>query len=211
MEPSHNFYFKDFFNKKFHVSLVKFQVLLRKRESATCKKGVLTNFANFTGKHLCWSFFIKKRLQYRYFPVKFAKFIKTPILNNICERLFLKRSLIILIYNSQSPYINMVNALVFTLTKKHPNHFSLNILKLTFSLPFLHNLRFRSMLIIYLYPEQFFLVHTSEIPIKIFNLIKFSVPRNKVKSIWIHSHTIVMKVQRKTFCRPPTYINYFQF
>ena len=37
------------------------------------KKSVLKNFANFTGKHLC-------------IPVKFAKFLGTPILKNICER-----------------------------------------------------------------------------------------------------------------------------
>ena len=43
-------------------------------EAVVCKIGVLKNFANFTGKHLCWSLFlinlqakalnfIKKRLQ----------------------------------------------------------------------------------------------------------------------------------------------------
>ena len=32
--------------------------------------------------------FIKKRLQHRCFPVKFAKFLRTPTLKNICERLF---------------------------------------------------------------------------------------------------------------------------
>ena len=47
---------------------------------------VLKNFANFTGKHLCWSLFLKKfltlfltllkTLQYRCFPVKFAKKFK---------------------------------------------------------------------------------------------------------------------------------------
>ena len=37
------------------------------------KRGVLKNFANFTGKHAC----IKKRSQHRYFPVKFAKFWRT--------------------------------------------------------------------------------------------------------------------------------------
>ena len=47
-----------------------------------CKKVVLRNFANFTGKHLCWSFFlielpevcsfIKKRLRQRCFPEEFA-------------------------------------------------------------------------------------------------------------------------------------------
>ena len=49
---------------------------------------VLKMFVNFTGKHLCWRLFllkfqascnrIKKRLQHRCFPVKFAKFFKTP-------------------------------------------------------------------------------------------------------------------------------------
>ena len=50
------------------------------------KKNVLKNFANFTGKHLCWSLFfnkvtglracsfIKKSLQHRCVPVKLAKF-----------------------------------------------------------------------------------------------------------------------------------------
>ena len=33
--------------------------------------------------------FIKKRLQHRCFPVKFRKFLKTPTLKNICERLLL--------------------------------------------------------------------------------------------------------------------------
>ena len=51
-----------------------------------CKKDVLTNFASFTRKHLCWSLFlikfnrnnfIKKRIQYRCFLVKFAKFFRT--------------------------------------------------------------------------------------------------------------------------------------
>ena len=60
------------------------------------KKGVFfRNFANFSGKHLCWSLFlrasnfIKKRLQHRCFPAKFAKFLKTSILKNIWERLLL--------------------------------------------------------------------------------------------------------------------------
>ena len=47
-------------------------------------------FANFTVKHLCWSLFfdkvigwkacsfIKKRLRHRFFPVKFAKSLRTP-------------------------------------------------------------------------------------------------------------------------------------
>ena len=57
------------------------------------KIGVLKSFSNFTGKHLCWSLFLKncrlkncsfitKRLQHRCFPVKFANFFK--------ERIFLQ-------------------------------------------------------------------------------------------------------------------------
>ena len=62
------------------------------------KKGVLKNFAIFTRKYLCWSLFdvfwvnfIKKRLQHRYFPVNITKFLRTPILKNIWERLHLKQ------------------------------------------------------------------------------------------------------------------------
>ena len=51
------------------------------------KIGALKNFANFTGKHLCWNFllicscnFIKKRLQHRYLCEIFKKtvFYRTP-------------------------------------------------------------------------------------------------------------------------------------
>ena len=51
------------------------------------KKGVLKNFANFTGKHLCQSLFfnkvrpgtlLKRGLWHRCFPVNFAKFLRTP-------------------------------------------------------------------------------------------------------------------------------------
>ena len=66
-----------------------------------CKKGVLENFSSFTGKHLCWSLYLiklqvfmpatlLKTLQHRYFHVKFTKFLRTLILKNICQRLFLQ-------------------------------------------------------------------------------------------------------------------------
>ena len=62
------------------------------------KKAVLKNFAIFTVKHLRWSLlfagclqhnFIKKRLQHRCFPVNIAKYLRTPFLKKICERLLL--------------------------------------------------------------------------------------------------------------------------
>ena len=66
--------------------------------------GVLKNFAMFTGKHLCWSLFfnkyaglkacnfIKKRLQHRFFPVKFAKILRTPFFTEHVRWLLLEIS-----------------------------------------------------------------------------------------------------------------------
>ena len=50
----------------------------------------LQNLAIFTGKHLCWRFFlinfIKKRLQHRCFPVNIAKCLSTAFyIEYICE------------------------------------------------------------------------------------------------------------------------------
>ena len=57
-------------------------------------KGVLRNFAKFTGKHLCQSLFfnkiaslrpatlLRKRLWHRCFPVNFVKFLRTPFIRN---------------------------------------------------------------------------------------------------------------------------------
>ena len=64
------------------------------------KSSFFLSFAKFAGKH-CWNLFcnevaglrpatlLKRRLQHRYFPVNIAKLLRTPILKNICERLFL--------------------------------------------------------------------------------------------------------------------------
>ena len=55
------------------------------------KKALLTFFANFIGKPVLNSHFntVAVLEAYRCSPGKFAKFLKTPILKNICERLFL--------------------------------------------------------------------------------------------------------------------------
>ena len=69
------------------------------------KKGVLRHFAKLTGKHLCQSHFfnkvaglrpatlLKKRLWDSGFPVNFAKFLRTPSLQNTFGRLLLDISL----------------------------------------------------------------------------------------------------------------------
>ena len=54
------------------------------RPEVFCKKVVLKNFAEFTGKHLCQSLFFNNVAGLskgeRRFPVNFAKFLRTPIL-----------------------------------------------------------------------------------------------------------------------------------
>ena len=64
------------------------------------KKGVHRNFTKFTGKHLCQSIFfnkvaghcnfIKMKLWHRCFPMNFAKFLRTPFLQNTSGRLLLE-------------------------------------------------------------------------------------------------------------------------
>ena len=61
------------------------------RSEVFCEKGLLNNFAKFTGKHKCQSLsfnkvarlrpatFLKKRLWYKCFPVNFAEFLRTSI------------------------------------------------------------------------------------------------------------------------------------
>ena len=65
------------------------------------EKSVLKNFVKSTGKHLCHSPFfnkvaglepatlLKKRLWYKCFPVNFAKFLRTPFLQNTYGQLLL--------------------------------------------------------------------------------------------------------------------------
>ena len=73
----------------------------RNHQRCSVKKGVLGNFATFTGKHLCQSLFFnkvgglrpaalsKKTLWHRCFPVNFEKFQRTPFLQKSSGRLYL--------------------------------------------------------------------------------------------------------------------------
>ena len=54
-----------------------------------CKKGVLRNFAKFKGKYLQAATLLKKRLWHRYFPVNFAKFLRTLFFTEHFQWLFL--------------------------------------------------------------------------------------------------------------------------
>ena len=67
------------------------------------KKAVLKNFATFTEKRLCWSFFLikiqafwpatflKKRLQHRLFSCENCEILRAPLFLYICKRLLLLR------------------------------------------------------------------------------------------------------------------------
>ena len=71
------------------------------RPEVFCTKGVLKNFAKFTGKRLCQSLFfneatdlrpatlLKKRLWHKRFPVDFAKFLRTPFFTEHLQWLLL--------------------------------------------------------------------------------------------------------------------------
>ena len=87
--------------------------LIKNRSSdrrCSVRKDVLINFAKFTGKHLCQRLFfnkvagprpatlLKKRLWDRYFPVNFAKFLRTPFLKNTSCGYFYKKCLELAFY-----------------------------------------------------------------------------------------------------------------
>ena len=71
--------------------------LRNSHQRCSVKKGLLKNFANFTGKHLCWSLFLIELLDFIKTLSKRdsntgvflwnVKFLKTLILKNIFERL----------------------------------------------------------------------------------------------------------------------------
>ena len=79
----------------------------RSHPEVFCEKGVLRNFAKFTGKHLCQSLFLnkvvglrpaallKKRLWHKCFPANFAKYLRTPLLPKNHSRLLVERITVI--------------------------------------------------------------------------------------------------------------------
>ena len=77
------------------------------------KKGVLKNFTKFTRKHLCQNLFfnkvaglrpatfLKKRFWHRCFPVNFAKFSRTRLLQNPSGRLLLNHNITFRFHSSK--------------------------------------------------------------------------------------------------------------
>ena len=62
----------------YKVYMDKYLASTQKQSEVFCKKGILRNFAKFTGKHPAT--LLKKRLWHRCFPVNFAKFLRVPLL-----------------------------------------------------------------------------------------------------------------------------------
>ena len=84
--------------KRFLWLWMKYSIHRSSRSQIFFKMGVLKNFSNFTGKHLCRNLFLItlqawrlatlwKRDSHNCFPVRFENFFRTPILKNVCERL----------------------------------------------------------------------------------------------------------------------------
>ena len=88
------------------VFAITIQMTIRSsHQRCSVRKGVLRNFTKFTGKHLCQVVFfnkvagpepatlLKKRLWHSFFPVNFAKFLRTPFSQNSSGRLLLDTQL----------------------------------------------------------------------------------------------------------------------
>ena len=90
------FLLKFHFSSRYSGSGKQFRVFTCRSSHQRCsvKIGVLRNFAKVTGKHLCQSLFfnkvaglrsanlLKMSLWHRYFPVNFAKFLRTLFLTD---------------------------------------------------------------------------------------------------------------------------------
>ena len=72
-------------------------------------------FNKVAGLQVCNS--IKKRLQHRCFPLKFAKFSRTPILKIICKQLLLKSTAASLVTEGSSVLQLYIRNLVSSLKK----------------------------------------------------------------------------------------------
>ena len=66
-------------------------ILRSSHRRCSVRKGVLRNFAKFTGKNLCQSLFFNK-VAGLCFPVNFANFLRTPFRQNTSGRLLLYTS-----------------------------------------------------------------------------------------------------------------------
>ena len=109
-----------------------------------CKKGILSNFAKFTEKHLCqrlvFKNLLKKSLWHRCFPVNFAKFLKTPFFTEHLRQLLPQKTrgemfctfagMMSLMLNSKLCNFITSSNLTKTLQNLVQGSFSINFLKI---------------------------------------------------------------------------------
>ena len=88
------------YNSKLSVIYHQIKISKRYNEQVFYTKAVLKNFATFAENHLRWSLFFKIKMQafspktlskrgfHTGFSVNIVKFLRRPVLENICERLF---------------------------------------------------------------------------------------------------------------------------
>ena len=68
------------FNIRSNQEYWKFRII---RQELFCKKIVLKNFQKLTGKHICPSIFIEKRVRHKRFPRNFLR--KPVFINHLCD------------------------------------------------------------------------------------------------------------------------------
>ena len=98
-----------------HITL-SLEVYRSSRPEVFCRKGVLRKFAKFTGKHRPATL-LKKRLWHRFFPVNFAKFLRTPFLTEHLRWLLL----------SILAILGILSADYITASLTHKNNFKMKI------------------------------------------------------------------------------------
>ena len=105
------------------LSVVQRRIDRSSHRKFSIKKGVLTNFSKFTGKHLCQSLLFK-RLYYRIFSVNFPKFVGPLFItkhlwrtasafrtmSNIYDRTFLWKQQVVTVFEKKN---NLSPAQVF--------------------------------------------------------------------------------------------------
>ena len=96
-------------------------------QKCSVRKGVLRNFAKFTGKRLCQRLFFnkvaglactfikKESLAHRCFPVNFVKFLRTPFLQNTSGRMLLILAARTLCMTTSVMYLNVKEYFFFLL------------------------------------------------------------------------------------------------
>ena len=127
------------------VLTVSFKIFRSSHPEVFCKKGVVKNFAKFTGKHLCWSLFLnkvtgfktatllKERIQHKCFPVNFSKLLTVAFFTEQHWWVLLDRLLIVTItfianiHQYSIMFNNIHRTKIYRILTKSANNFFISI------------------------------------------------------------------------------------